>query len=100
MESTGDNIKKVEEGTCIKPSKDEIQSVIAKFECNSVLPGFNTGDKWLRFHAVYEENGVNKSFAEATPSGNIDMLISAGRPATDFFKQGKKYLVTFTPVSE
>jgi len=71
-------------------------SVIAKFSCNSVTH-FSFG-KNIELNAVNTHDGDNKDFADATPTGLIKMGISDGRPAGEFFKPGKNYLVTFKEV--
>jgi hypothetical protein len=42
------------------------------------------------------ENGVNKAFWEATPTGNLEMQIN--NPAVfDFFRPGSKFWIDFSP---
>lgn len=71
--------------------------VRAKFQCNSITPGFSEGQKNVRFHAVYENDGENASFSKATPSGNLEMLIDASTQAVDAFEIGKAYYLDITP---
>lgn len=78
-----------------------IDAVVAKMQCN----GIDTS-KWgkgeaqathkVRLGAIYGKEGENKDFADATPSGECWMQISAGRPALEFFEPGESYYVTFT----
>lgn len=83
---------------------DEISSklnaVIAKMNCNSVETlRWNVTQKpqhKVRFGAVCGDNGEDKTFSDATPSGEVWLNISDGRPALDFFQPGKRYYVTFT----
>lgn len=70
-----------------------ITAVKAKFTCSSVA---DTGSsKVANFYAVYSQDGENKDFADATPSGNLQIVINNGRPAAEFFKQGENYYLTF-----
>lgn len=42
------------------------------------------------------ENGVNRAFWEATPTGNLEMQIN--NPVVfDFFRPGRKFWLDFTP---
>jgi hypothetical protein len=50
----------------------------------------------VRMNPSYE-NGVNKAFWEATPTGSLEMQIN--NPAVfDFFRPGRKFWLDFTPV--
>ncbi len=74
-------------------------SVVAKMNCHYIQTqdvGYSTKYHKVMLGAVYGAEGENKDFADATPSGECWMNISAGRPALDFFKPNKKYYVTFT----
>lgn len=73
--------------------------VRAKFSCNRVTE-FTGGYKSVEFNAVHSTTGENKDFAEATPSGKLELSISPGRPAADAFKPGKEYYLDITPVDE
>lgn len=46
--------------------------------------------------AVCGNNGENAAFTKATPSGECWMNIDPDAPASQWFKPGKKYYVTFT----
>ena len=70
-------------------------TVRAKFQCHSVTE-FNYGGKQAKFSAVHGNNGENKDFTTATPSGQLEITISKDVPATDFFKPGKEYYLDFT----
>jgi hypothetical protein len=72
------------------------KSVRAKMKCHTI-EHFEHGSK-VRLGAVFGTNGENKDFAEATPSGEVWMQISKGRPAAEMFEPGKEYYVDFTPV--
>lgn len=50
----------------------------------------------LNFGFVYEQEGPNKKWSEATPSGGIDMLVSS-KGAIGAAKLGQSYLVYFVP---
>lgn len=49
---------------------------------------------------VVSGSDENRSFWEATPSGSIELYISAGRPAADVFHAGEEYYVDFIPAEE
>lgn len=72
----------------------------ALFVVNDVLERKNKdGDTMnivVKMNPSYE-NGVNKVFWEATPTGNLEMQIN--NPAVfDFFRPGRKFWLDFTPV--
>lgn len=66
-----------------------IERVRAKMHCTA-------GGNEVRMQAVYSQTGENADFADATPSGDLRMMISPGRPAAEFFQPGKTYYVDFT----
>jgi len=70
-----------------------IEKVKAKFRCNSVTD-FG-GQKQAVMSAVYSQTGENADFAKATPYGELKINIDAELPASDFFKPGKEYFLTF-----
>lgn len=72
--------------------------VQAKFECNSIVPG--NGTNTTHFSAVYGNGEANKEWAYATPYGQITMGINTEMPASEYFKRGKKYKVTFEEIEE
>lgn len=74
-----------------------IDSVLAKFTCNAVIPTYGNSVT-AHFNAVYSTTGENKDFTNATPCGNISMVINNDVPASDFFIQGKNYYITFKEV--
>ena len=73
----------------------------AKFYCDSVDE--ETG--FVTLSAVYgtddKDNEENNQFAEATPSGSVEMYIDNPN-AKGFLKQGKEYYLDFSeaPVAE
>ena len=82
-------------------------NVVAKFTCteNRQIPRYpqkELGDKpeddcvteCIEMHAVYEDDGPNKKWASATPSGEVKMTID-NPGAQKFFVPGAEYLVTF-----
>ena len=68
-------------------------AVKAKFRCNSVTD-FG-GQKQAQLTAVYSQTGENADFAQATPSGDLKINIDSGVPASNFFKPGNSYYLTF-----
>ncbi len=78
-------------------------AVVAKMQCSGIETnrwGPNQATHKVCLGAIYGKEGENKDFADATPSGQCWMQISAGRPALEFFEPGKKYYVTFTPAPD
>lgn len=71
-----------------------MDKVKAKFTCSSVIPN-SGGSTTAHFYAVYGNEGENKDYSTATPSGNLSITIDADAPAKDFFQQGKNYYLTF-----
>lgn len=67
----------------------------AKFTAQSVTD-FGYGSKEVKMNAVYSSTRgtEDNQFSEATPSGELRMMISA-KGAQDFLKAGKKYILTF-----
>lgn len=77
-------------------------SLQAKFRLNYVQRFPNADStkpdcsRSLNFGAVYDNdpNGANRNWSEATPSGNISMVIT-NPGAFEQFEAGKDYLLTF-----
>ncbi len=78
-------------------------SVVCKMQCHNVANGEPITDQAQKvsFGAVYESDEErrqlpeNAVFGKYTPWGDINLGI--GNPAAkEFFKPGKRYLVTFT----
>jgi hypothetical protein len=72
--------------------------VRAKMKCDRV-----TDEGWAKIakcSAIYGTEGENKDFADATPSGSLELTINRGRPAADVFKPGQEFYVDITPVDE
>lgn len=70
----------------------------AKMRVNRVATedyGQNMQYKKVFLGAIYGTSGENADYAKATPSGECWLQIDAGVPASDFFKPGKDYYVTF-----
>lgn len=82
-----------------------MKSIRAKFVCTHIQaspPGFDY-DPVAHLSAVVSNNDgttneENKSFSDATPSGNITISISKDVPASKFFKEGREYYLDFTRV--
>jgi hypothetical protein len=82
----------------------ELNAVVAKMVCNDVVTTSNrystkvepSVTHKVRLGAVGGEDGEDKHFSDATPSGECWMNINTGRPALAFFQPGKRYYVTFT----
>lgn len=54
----------------------------------------------VQLGAVYSSDpeSENRSFANATPSGSVQLSIDAGKPAASAFAQGQEYYVDFIPL--
>jgi hypothetical protein len=50
----------------------------------------------IRLVPVWEQDGPNRQWSKATPSGELKMLIT-NPAAVDQFELGKDYFVDFTP---
>jgi hypothetical protein len=72
-----------------------MQKVRAKFTCNSV-ENHAYGGKTAKLTAVYSEEGENKDFAKATPSGQLEINIDQETSAIHFFEPGKDYYLDFS----
>ena len=74
-----------------------MSTVTAKFRVTSITPNHFGNGKSVSLSAVYSSDPAheNHSWSEATPAGNISMVIS--NPASaDAFEDGAEYLVQFT----
>lgn len=80
-----------------------LDQVVAKMQCHVNKPQDNSAEGFhsLRLGAVYagyekdKESGENAVFGKYTPFAECNMSIS-NPAANEFFKEGKKYYVTFT----
>ena len=71
-------------------------TVRAKFAVQSVTETlYGTS---VELSAVYSTSGENADFTDATPSGQLKIQISKGRPAAEVFKVGKAFYLDFTEV--
>lgn len=80
-----------------------MSQVRAKMRVMAITP-FHSGNPneqiaEVRLHPVYADDGPNKSWSKATPSGEIRMTIT-NPEAVSFFEPGKEYFVDFTPADE
>ncbi len=70
----------------------------AKFQCNSIEDfGYS---KTAKLTAVCGNQGENKDFTEATPWGELKIMIQGNVPAADFIKVGKSYYLDFSEAPE
>jgi len=74
-----------------------MEKVRAKFKCNSVT-SFES-NKNVGLSVVTDGSEENKSFANYTPNGNINLSIDNGTDAADYFEPGKEYYVDFEVVT-
>lgn len=74
--------------------------VRAKFRVSNIRTYSDdpNGLKTIVLHAVYDD-GIpeNQRFAQATPSGAIEITIN-NPPASDVFKHGQEFYIDFTPI--
>lgn len=70
------------------------KQVRAKFHCDSILK--TEWEKIVNMTAVTGNEGENKDFNKATPSGNLEIAIQGDVPASDFFIIGEDYYLDFT----
>lgn len=77
-----------------------MKTVRAKFTCNSVK---DEGSEMVKLSAVYgnddKDNEENNQFSEATPYGELEMMVS-NPGAKGFFQEGKNYYLDFTEAPE
>ena len=67
--------------------------VRAKFRCNSIEE--TEWNKNVKLSAVTGNNGENKDFNDATPSGELVIGIHGSVPASNFFTIGGEYYLDF-----
>jgi hypothetical protein len=80
-----------------------LDKVVAKMQCHYNREQDNSDQRFhsIRLGAVYagyekdKENGENAVFGKWTPFAECNMAV-ANPSANEFFKEGKKYYVTFT----
>lgn len=74
-----------------------MEKVRAKVICTGLIPDEYAQSTIVGFSAVYSDdpNSENKAFSDATPSLQMQMSISNGRPALDYFKPGEHYYLDF-----
>lgn len=73
----------------------------AKFRCDEVTNYGYGGHQKVKPSAVYssKRQTEDNQFSEATPSGTLEMMISA-KGAIDFLKPGVKYILTFSEAED
>lgn len=75
-----------------------MSAIRAKFQCLVVEEQPDYQQKKVSFVAVTEGSEENKSFAKYTPAGSLELFVSDGTPASEFFEQGKEYYFDITSV--
>jgi len=70
----------------------------AKFQCDSVT-NFRTSQE-VNLRAVNSKDGDNADFSKYTPSGSLNIHISAEAPAFNAFTPGKCYYLDFMEAPE
>lgn len=74
-----------------------INKVRGKFNCTKNVKTSYGAE--VSFWALYSNNPEDNSYAQATPSGNISMVVS-NPEVIDFFKEGQAYYLDFSKVNE
>lgn len=70
-----------------------MEKVKAKLSCTSAQKGpYGTQ---INFWALYSTNPEDNSFAQATPSAQLAMMVN-NPEAENFFEPGKSYFLDFT----
>jgi hypothetical protein len=79
------------------PLEIPMSTVTAKFRVTSATPNQHGNGKHVCLTAVYSSDPAheNHSWSEATPAGNISMVIS-NPAAAEAFEEGAEYLVEFS----
>ena len=73
-------------------------TILAKFRCSNVSTPY-PGAEQVDFHPVYADDGPNKKWSEATPSGSFTMTIT-NPSAHGAFTPGKEYKITLEEAPE
>lgn len=68
----------------------------AIFHCSHVIQAVEGYPSKAYLFPVCDEKEEYKSYSDATPSGALEICISEGVPAENFFKQGRDYQLDFT----
>lgn len=76
-----------------------MKTVRAKFVISHILKSDDGGIS-VNAVPVYHGSEENKAFNDATPGGQLSLHIASGKPAQDFFVQGKEYYIDFTEAPE
>ena len=71
-----------------------MSKVRAKFRCNSIEK--TEWNKNVKLTAVIGNDGENKDFNDATPSGDLYIAIHGEVPAANFFEVGGEYYLDFS----
>lgn len=69
--------------------------VRAKFVVSHIMKN-EDGSINVNAHPVHSGSEENKSFNDYTPAGNLQLHIAAGKPAQEYFIDGKEYYLDFT----
>lgn len=70
------------------------RKVRAKFSVTEVAHRRN--QKEIKMHAVISDSEDNKDFTDATPDGELRIVVWNDAPASDFFKPDQELFVDFT----
>ena len=72
-----------------------METIRGKFTCTKAVD--TSYGKEVSFWALYSNNPEDNQYAQATPAGNITMVVSNPN-AKEFFKEGEKYYLDFIKV--
>lgn len=70
-----------------------METVKGKFTCTKAVK--TTYGTEVSLWALYSNNPEDNSYAAATPSGMLTMMVN-NPSAEEFFKEGQKYFLDFT----
>ena len=70
----------------------------AKFKCTSITK-FEGGNESVSLTPVYGGSDENKTWSEFTPSGKLEMMITA-KGAVGQFVPGEEYYLDITPAKK
>lgn len=74
--------------------------VRAKMQVQQITEySYASGQKEVKLRPVYEDGGVNKTWAQATPDGEIRLMIN-NPAAANQFKVGEYFFIDLTPTTK
>lgn len=75
-------------------------TVRAKFRCLEIKHAYSQSPDYVAativLSPVWEQDGVNRAWSKATPSGKLEMTVT-NPAAVEQFELGREYFLDFTP---